>query len=180
MATGGINQFDLDIVKKALAENVTTTPPPPPPPGAQDRRARRASSGASGVVDFLKAGPGILARALQADRTLTGFPINQDKATRMNTLQDEIKKRADLQKSSNKRVQDMLMVMDKPFNQISIITKQLGLTGAWGIVEERIAAFPRPVGCVINVTYEVPLLQVEGIESYRVPVSEVSDESLNR
>ena len=65
----------------------------------------------------------------------------------------------------------MLVVMNDPFNQISSITDHLGLTGAWGVISERFAQFPRPVRCVINATYEVPLLQVEGIESYRIPVS---------
>src|SRR5699024_9440604 len=119
----------------ALADNAV------PPSGPTDRRARRARSGVAGAADLLKAGPGILARALQSERTLTGFPINQDKVTRLSTLKDESRKRADLQKLTNKRANEMLVVMDRPFNQISVITEQLGLTGAWGIILERFAVF---------------------------------------
>ena len=110
-------------------------------------------------------------RALKAQHTLTGLPVNRSKVTRMTTLQDEEKKREELKKSSNHRVVAMLAIMEAPFNQISVITGQLGLTGAWGVIAERFEQFPGRICCVINATYEVPLLEVEGIDSYRISVS---------
>lgn len=143
-------------------------------PSKQTRREKQNLAN-----ELLKAGSGILERAQKAKTTLTGFTINQDKVIHLPTLSEEEKKRAELQMSKNSRVIAAAIIMTPPYNDISVVSSHIGLTGAWGIVAERIAAFPCPVRCVINATYETPLLQVEGITSYRIPLADDEREKLD-
>lgn len=145
--------------------------------GKSSKRTRREKQNISN--ELLKSDHGILERAQQAKITLTGFIINRDKFTHLPTLSDEEKKRGELKKSKNSRVVEIAIIMAPPFNDISVVSNHIGLTGAWGMVAERVAAFLRPVSCVINATYETPLLQVEGITSYRIPVADNEKEKLD-
>lgn len=125
-------------------------------------RNRRKNANA----ECLKPGPGLLKRAQGADMTQTGLCILKGDVNRIMTLKEQEKVKVSPVTPCKIRI-----LLDEPFNLMSIITKHLGLTGLGGLVQELFQQFEYPVKCVINVTYELPVFKVAGIETYRIPVS---------
>lgn len=166
MSIGGVNKYDMEVAKETQA---TTT-----------NSERPIRSGRNTNTDLLVAGPGILNRAQEATRTLTGFPVIRHIIPRLTTLkeQEEIRARAEKNPRITSRQKQLLQLLQEPFNQMSVVTKFIGLTGSGGLVAERFAQMPHPVRCVMNVTYELPLLKMNGIESYRIPVEDDQRENL--
>lgn len=72
----------------------------------------------------------------------------------------------------------MLIVASFQYNQVSVITEHLGLTGVGGLVAERMRLFNYPVSCVVSATWETPMVKLNGVESYRVPVADSKDEQI--
>lgn len=71
-------------------------------------------------------------------------------------------------------------LLSEPFNQVSVVTEYLGLTGVGGLVVERFKqSFKLPVHLMINVTVEAPRFVLEGAESYRVPVQDDKKENIS-
>lgn len=123
----------------------------------------------------LRPGPGLLVRAQLVDRTATGVRITPGHVPLMRTVAEQE------QKVANARTPDRVRtLLSEPFNQVSIITECIGLTGVGGLVLERIKhSFPdRPLRCLLNVTVEAPRFTFGDAESYRIPVQDDQKENL--
>lgn len=124
--------------------------------------------------NLLQPGVGILKRSQLAKRTRYGLLVQTSIMSRLITLPEQ-----DVIRNNPRTPNNVKILISPPFNDLSIITEQLGLTGGGGIVKEKFDHFPRLIGCLINVTYEVPLLKLNGIESYRVPVEDDRREDIS-
>ena len=185
MATGGVNTFDVNMAKFTQAkteilEQIRSRSKSVNHSNQRRRRNQlardhlgRKSEQTYDNAKLLAPGEGLLIRAQRATRTKFGRPIQLATITKLTTVQEQEAIRSRPTATNNVKI-----ILTEPFNQISVVTELLGLTGAGGIVKERFEQFPRPVGCVINVSYEVPLLKVPGIESFRVPVDDDRKEDL--
>ncbi|KAJ6219575.1 hypothetical protein RDWZM_005387 [Blomia tropicalis] len=175
IATGGVNKFDATFAKQTQAETTEAKS------RGNDRRATRNRRSKNNINELLVPGPGILNRAQDADRTLTGYIVQKGTIPRLTKLkeQESILVNASKNPNMSERNRQMLIVLQDPFNQLSVITDNLGLTGAGGLIAERFAAFPRPIRCIINATYEAPLLKLDKVESYRIPVEDTKKEDLS-
>lgn len=136
----------------------------------RSRRKARAQN-----AQYLKPGPGILIRAQSAEMTLTGLTILKGEINRIMTAKEQEKVRSNESTPSNIR-----MLLEEPFNEMSIIAKHLGLTGIGGLLLERFQEFEHPVKCVVNVTYESPKVKVEGIETIRIPVIRICQKKIQQ
>ena len=117
------------------------------------------------IAILLRSGPGILQRAQKTDRTLGGLTITAGTITKLLTMAEQADKATDPRTPDKIRT----LLMD-PYHQISVITEHLGLTGVGGLVVERLRIFNFPITCIICATWESPLVKLNGMDSYRVPV----------
>lgn len=117
---------------------------------------------------------GILERAQMIQRTLGGFPVNNGQVSKMLTMAEQEAKA----NNENTPLKIRLLLFD-PYNQMSVITEHLGLTGIGGLVSERMRVFNHPIRCLVNVTYEAPLFMIDQIETIRIPVSDDSQEEIS-
>lgn len=126
---------------------------------------RTAAKGQSSAL-LLRAGPGLLQRAQKVDRTAGGLPITTGQVSELFTIAEQAEKAVSPHTPAKIRY-----LLSEPFNQLSVVSEHLGLTGVGGLVLERIAQFTRPLRCIINVTYEAPIFRLDNVQTYRVPVS---------
>lgn len=149
------------------------------PTAARKKRAKKKSMckkrlDAEENAECLKPGPGLLLRAQAAEQTLTGLHVMKGTVNQIVTLE-----RQERMKANPFTPNKIRMLLEPPFCDMSVITPYLGLTGLGGIVIDRFAVFENPVKCIISVTYESPLFEVEGIESFRVPVADDKKENIS-
>lgn len=123
--------------------------------------------------NLFAAGPGLLDRVQSAQMTRYGLKISTSEVTHLLTT-------AQVEEIKVKREMKRAAFLEAPFNSLSSISDHLGLTGFAGLTGENVAAtFSKPLGVIFNVTYEVPLFRLEGVESYRIPVSDDNKEELS-
>ncbi|OTF81176.1 dual specificity phosphatase-like protein [Euroglyphus maynei] len=103
--------------------------------------------------------------------TRSGLQINQDV-----TSKPLNKRMIEKLKRNPKTAPDVLIILSSPFCDIDRITDHLYLTGMGGLTEENLATLS--ITCIVNATYEMPLLRMKGIESYRVPVDDDGNEEI--
>ena len=104
-----------------------------------------------------------LKQAQTLKMTRSGLPISQQQSTKLMTRRQLEK----MKKSANVSP-DVRIILNPPFSDVDRITDNLYLTGVAGLIEENIISLK--ITCIINATFEMPLLQIKGIDSYRVPV----------
>lgn len=105
--------------------------------------------------------PLLQAQSLKVTRS--GLPINTQQVNKLVTRKDLEKMR------KNPKISlDVRIILNPPFSLVDRISDNLYLTGIGGLIEENILSLH--ITCIINATYEMPLLKVKGIESLRVPV----------
>lgn len=145
------SNIPLDMAKKASKMKLPSSQGP-------SERERR--------LELLRPGPGILERAQKAEKTADGGRITAGSAPLMLTVAEQETKVANPRTPTRLRT-----LLSEPFNQVSVVTEYLGLTGIGGLVVERFnKSFTLPVHCMINVTIEAPRFLLQGAQSYRVPV----------
>lgn len=126
------------------------------------------------TAKILQPGPGILKRAQQAEMTLTGLAIVRSEINHLLTFEEQ----KSIRQNPN-TVKRLKILMEEPYNEMSNILDHLGLTGLGGIIQEKILQLKYPVKCLINVTYESPLIKLSGWEVYRIPVADDKNENLS-
>lgn len=102
--------------------------------------------------------------------TRNGMTINQKVSEKALTMRE-----LDRLRRNPKTSTDVRIVLNPPFSNVDRITDNLYLTGVGGLVEENIRNLK--ITCIINATYEMPLLRLKGIEAIRVPVSKFNRNS---
>ncbi|KPM07597.1 TBC1 domain family member 10A [Sarcoptes scabiei] len=112
-----------------------------------------------------------LIQAQSLKMTRSGLPINQSVTSKLLN-----KKTIERMKRNQSIAQDVLIIMNPPFSEVDRITDHLYLTGVAGLTEENI--YSLKITCIINATYEMPLLRIDGLESYRVPVDDDGNEEI--
>lgn len=85
----------------------------------------------------------------------------------------------DKMRENPKTAERIRMLLEDPFNIMSIITPNLGLTGLGGLNCENLLVFKFPVKTIFNVTYEAPKFKVDNIESFRIPVGFLHGQDLS-
>ncbi|KPM10978.1 dual specificity protein phosphatase 14-like protein-like protein [Sarcoptes scabiei] len=91
-------------------------------------------------------------------------------------LPDLIEQKA--MQNSRRTPEKIKILLQQPYNQMSVIEEYLGLTGLGGLVIERLNELRQPIKCLINVTYELPLIRLTDMETYRIPVADNQDENI--
>ncbi|KAJ6220639.1 hypothetical protein RDWZM_006451 [Blomia tropicalis] len=128
--------------------------------------------------EAFKPGPGILSRVQNVKTTLRGFVVSTLTINHILTfdeLDNIISKR-----SSNPNHRSIFM--QSPFNELSLVNDCIAITGLAGLNQENIISTlgqNYQLGCIMNVTYEVPLFKPNGIEAYRVPVTDDCKEDIS-
>ena len=103
--------------------------------------------------------------------TRSGLQINQDVTTKPLN-----RRTIEKLKQNQKTAPDVLIILSPPFCDVDRITDHLYLTGMGGLTEENLSTLN--ITCIVNATYEMPLLRMKGIESYRVPVDDDGSEEI--
>lgn len=114
----------------------------------------------------------VLMKSQNLKTTRTGQPVDQRKTNKLLAKKDLQQMR-----QMTTLPMDVLIILNPPFSIVDRITDNLYLTGIGGIIRENITNLK--VNCIINVTIEMPLLQIPNIESYRVPVDDDENEVIS-
>ncbi|XP_027197922.2 dual specificity protein phosphatase 21-like [Dermatophagoides pteronyssinus] len=103
--------------------------------------------------------------------TRSGLQINQEV-----TNKPLNKKMVEKLRRNPKTAPDVLIILNPPFCDIDRITDNLYLTGMGGLTEENISTLN--ITLIINATYEMPLLRMKGVDSFRVPVDDDGNDEI--
>ena len=101
-----------------------------------------------------------LKRAKLMKKTMNGKDINQEIHTKLISRAQ--------QNLLRKTTYELDVLLSEPYNLFSKITDNLFLTGVGGINAENIK--DNNIKHIINVTYELPIYNVPGVESIKIPV----------